>query len=177
MYTLPSESNAPSLVIGFCSVVVWTTPTRSYGRITGYDIKFIPQGSGSDLMVSKGRRELFHAIGDDTRLISTENFMVQVWLHIYYCTSAMLCIIFRWEQKRQLQRGGGVSWCHWVSFYIVILEVQVTTLLNASFHAYMQVAGILKVPLTLCMSLPALCMSEWCVTLQFWLNIKWCCKI
>ncbi len=132
MYTLPSESNAPSLVIGFCSVVVWTTPTRSYGRITGYDIKFIPQGSGSDLMVSKGRRELFHAIGDDTRLISTDNFMVQVWLHIYYCISAMPCIMFRWEQKHQLQRGGGVSWCHWVSF-IVILEFQCHSL-NASFH-------------------------------------------
>ena len=70
-------SNAPSLVIGFCTNVVWTTPTRSYGRITGYDVRFAPQGSGSDLVVSKGRRELFHAI-EDTRLVSTDNIMVQV---------------------------------------------------------------------------------------------------
>ncbi|XP_064387037.1 semaphorin-4B-like isoform X2 [Halichondria panicea] len=71
------RSNAPSLVIGFCTVVVWTTPIRSYGRITGYDVRFIPQGSGSDLMVSKGRRELFHAVGD-TGLVTTDNVMVQV---------------------------------------------------------------------------------------------------
>ncbi|XP_064402820.1 sushi, von Willebrand factor type A, EGF and pentraxin domain-containing protein 1-like isoform X2 [Halichondria panicea] len=74
--TEDTRSNSPSLVIGFCIVVVWTTPTRSYGKITGYDVRFIPQGSGSDLVVSKGRRELFHAVGDTG--IVTDNVMVQV---------------------------------------------------------------------------------------------------
>ncbi len=74
----PQGSNAPSLVIGFCTVVVWIEPTRSYRRITGYDVRFIPQGFGSDLVVSKGRIELFLVVGDDTRLISTDNVMVQV---------------------------------------------------------------------------------------------------
>ncbi len=78
IYHPASGSSAPSLVIGFCSVVVWTTPTRSYGRITGYDVRFIPQGSGSDLVVSKGRRELFYAVGD-TELASTDNVMVQAY--------------------------------------------------------------------------------------------------
>ncbi len=77
IYHPASGSNAPSLVIGFCTVVVWTMPTRSYGRITGYDARFV-SGSGSDLMVSKGRRELFHAVGD-TELVTTDNVMVQVY--------------------------------------------------------------------------------------------------
>ncbi len=76
-YHPASGSNSPSLVIGFCIVVVWTMPTRSYGKITGYDVRFIPQGSGSDLVVSKGRREFFHAVGD-TGLVTTDNVMVQV---------------------------------------------------------------------------------------------------
>ncbi len=81
LYHPASGSNSPSLVIGFCIVVVWTTPTRSYGKITGYDVRFIPQGSGSDLVVSKGRRELFHAVGDTG--IVTDNVMVQVYYPLY----------------------------------------------------------------------------------------------
>ena len=63
-------------MIGFCSVVVWTTPTRSYGRITGYDVRFVSPGSDNEMVVSKGSRELFHAIGDE--LSSMDNVMVQV---------------------------------------------------------------------------------------------------
>ena len=72
-----SGSNAPSLVIGFCSVVVWTTPTRSYGRITGYDVRFVSPGS-DERVVSKGSRELFHIIRDE--MTNTSNVTIQVKL-------------------------------------------------------------------------------------------------
>ena len=67
-------SDAPSLVIGFYFVVVWTTPTRSYGRITGYDIRFV--SPESDMIISKGIRERFHATGDE--LTTTHNVTIQV---------------------------------------------------------------------------------------------------
>ncbi len=36
--------------------------------------------------------------------------------------------------KTSAAEGRWSDWCHWVSFYIVILKVQVTTPLNALFH-------------------------------------------
>ena len=69
-------------MIGFCSVVVWTTPIRSYGRITGYDVRFVSPGSNNEMVISKGSRELFHAIRDE--LTSTENVTVQVNLIVRF---------------------------------------------------------------------------------------------
>ena len=79
LFCILSGSNAPSLVIGFCSVVVWTTPTRSYGRITGYDVRFVSPGS-DETVVSKGSRELFHVIRDE--MTNTSNVTVQVKLSV-----------------------------------------------------------------------------------------------
>ncbi len=66
------------MVVGFCTVVVWTAPTRSYGRIIGYDVMFVDTQSGSVLMVSKGARELFYAIEGTAGLVTTDNTFVQV---------------------------------------------------------------------------------------------------
>ena len=64
LYTLNTGPNAPSLVLGLCSVVVWTGPNRAYGRVIGYDVNFVPPGS-SNVTVSKGIREMFHIIGEN----------------------------------------------------------------------------------------------------------------
>ncbi len=66
------------MVVGFCSVVVWMTPTRSSGRIIGYDVMFVDSQSGSVLTVSKGVRELFHTIEGTAGLVTTDNTFVQV---------------------------------------------------------------------------------------------------
>ena len=56
--------NAPSLVLGLCSVVAWTAPNKVYGRVIGYDVNFVPPRS-TNVTVSKGIREMFHIIGED----------------------------------------------------------------------------------------------------------------
>ena len=70
-------SEAPSRVLGHCSIVVWTTPSQSYGRITGYDVNFVNPGS-DDVIVAKGNIELFHVIGDEISVNNQERVMVQV---------------------------------------------------------------------------------------------------
>ena len=70
-------SEAPSRVLGLCSAVVWTTPHRSYRRITGYDVSFVNPGS-DNVIVAKGNRELFHVIGDEVSVSNQERVMVQV---------------------------------------------------------------------------------------------------
>ncbi len=63
------------------------------------------------------------------------------------------CIMFRWEQKLQLQRGGGVSWCHWVKILCVI------TL--QCHYSFMYI-----VPCTGCKNIPKvpLALYEWMMT-------------
>ncbi len=70
-------SEAPSRVLGLCNVVVWTTPRRSYGRITGYEVNFVSSGS-ENVIVAKGNRKLFHIIGDEVSVSNRERAMVQV---------------------------------------------------------------------------------------------------
>ncbi len=70
-------SEAPSRVLGLCSVVVWTTPRRSYGKITGYDVNFVNPGS-NNVIVAKGNRELFHVFGDEVSVSNQDRVMVQV---------------------------------------------------------------------------------------------------
>ena len=64
-------------MLGLCSVVVWTIPHRSYGRITSYDVNFVNPGS-DNVIVAKGNRELFHIIGDEVSVSNQERVMVQV---------------------------------------------------------------------------------------------------
>ncbi len=71
---MTTGSDAPGRVLGLCRVVVWTTPLRSYGRITGYDINFVIPGM-ANVTVVKGNRELFH-ITDDR--VQRSNTLVQV---------------------------------------------------------------------------------------------------
>ena len=66
-------ANAPSLVLGLCSGIVWTTPTRTYGTVTGYDLNFVL--SDKNVTVNKGNNELFHLI--DTGSIDRLNTVVQ----------------------------------------------------------------------------------------------------
>ena len=70
-------SEAPSRVLGRCNVVVWATPRRSYGRITGYDVKFVSPGL-ENVIVAKGNRELFNVIRDEVSVSNRERVMVQV---------------------------------------------------------------------------------------------------
>ena len=144
-----SGSNAPEVVIGFCSVVVWTTPTRSYGRITGYDVRFIPQTSGSDMMVSKGRKELFHAVGG---LVSTDNVMVQVKLQ--FCNVDMQSNV----QVRAKTSAAEGKWSELVPLGMFLLQILMSldVCLHLLFHPELydvvQVAGMLVVSLALSMS-------------------------
>ena len=79
IYTYHSTgANAPSLVLGQCTIVVWTAPTRTYGRIIGYDVNFVLLGSEEDVMISKGSRELFHVIGDEIASSNELSTLVQV---------------------------------------------------------------------------------------------------
>ena len=71
-------ANAPSLVLGLCTNVVWTAPTRTYGRIIGYDMNFVLPGSDEDVLISKGSRELFHVIGDEIAPSNEMSMLVQV---------------------------------------------------------------------------------------------------
>ena len=45
-------------------MVVWTSPERTYGRVIGYDVKFVPLDA-NNVTISKGPRELFHVIKDN----------------------------------------------------------------------------------------------------------------
>ena len=81
MYTVHSTgASAPSLVLGLCTNVVWTAPTRTYGRIIGYDMNFVLPGSQTDedVIISKERRELFHVIGDEIAPSNEMSMLVQV---------------------------------------------------------------------------------------------------
>ena len=57
--------NAPALVRGLCTVVVWTAPTRTYGRVIGYNINFVVPPGSNNVTISKGCREMFHVIEED----------------------------------------------------------------------------------------------------------------
>ena len=111
---------------------------------------FIPQGSGSDLVVSKGRKELFHAIGDDTRLISTDNVMVQVYDYIHSVfqqCNAMYIVQVR--AKTSVAEG---RWSELVPLgkfcqCVITPSSMLLYTLNASF--LVQVARIPNVPLAL----------------------------
>ena len=84
IYTFHSiGANAPSLVLGQCTIVVWTAPTRTYGRIIGYDVNFVLLGSDEDVTITKGSRELFHVIGDEIPPGNEMSILVQV-LYVYY---------------------------------------------------------------------------------------------
>ena len=90
IYTYHSTgANAPSLVLGQCTNIVWTAPTRTYGRIIGYDVNFVLPGSEEDVMISKGSRELFHVIGDEIAPSNEMSTLVQV---LY--TNAILWMTF-----------------------------------------------------------------------------------
>ena len=65
IYFYRTGANAPSLVLGHCTIIVCTAPTRTYRKINGYDVNFVLPGSEKDVMISKGSRELFHVIGDE----------------------------------------------------------------------------------------------------------------
>ena len=45
-------------------MVVWTSPKRTYSRVIGYDVKFVPLNE-NNVTISKGPRELFHVIRDN----------------------------------------------------------------------------------------------------------------
>ena len=60
--TYCTGAQPPRSVTSFCSVIVWKTPTRAYGVITGYDVSFSLSGGDNGIVVSKDRDELFHAV-------------------------------------------------------------------------------------------------------------------
>ena len=43
-------------------MIVWKAPTRAYGVITGYEVSFSLPGGDNEVIVSKNRDELFHAV-------------------------------------------------------------------------------------------------------------------
>ena len=59
----PLDPQAPRNVTSFCSVIVWRTPFRAYGVITGYDVMFFnPEVSGERIVILKSRDEFFHRV-------------------------------------------------------------------------------------------------------------------
>ena len=48
----------------FCAVIVWQAPSRAYGVIVGYDVRFLNSGNDEEdgTMITKDRDELFHRV-------------------------------------------------------------------------------------------------------------------
>ena len=80
------DPQAPRSVTSFCAVVVWQAPRRVYGIITGYDVRFVSPGSGSDgggtgetnVVITKNRDELFHRVQEADLPRGEGEVMVQV---------------------------------------------------------------------------------------------------
>ena len=57
------DPQAPRTVTSFCDVIVWQAPSRAYGVVTGYDVRFFNLGSADEgNVISKERDELFHMV-------------------------------------------------------------------------------------------------------------------
>ena len=57
------DPQAPRAVTSFCDVIVWQAPSRAYGAVTGYDVRFFNLGSADEgNVISKDRDELFHVV-------------------------------------------------------------------------------------------------------------------
>ena len=61
IFIMTSTGSAPpSFVLGLCSNVVWKAPRRTYGRIIGYDIRFVRDNQ--TLTFTKAKDEFFHLV-------------------------------------------------------------------------------------------------------------------
>ena len=65
----------------FCAVIVWQAPSRAYGVIVGYDVRFLNSGNDDEdgTMITKERDDLFHRV--EQRNLPNERGSVLVQVH------------------------------------------------------------------------------------------------